>query len=39
MARTGDRKGAHRILVGKSEGSRPLRRPTDGRVMAQAGLV
>jgi hypothetical protein len=27
MARTGDRRGVYRVLVGKLEGKRPLRRP------------
>ena len=27
MARMGERRGVHRVLVGKPEGKRPLRRP------------
>ena len=27
MARVGERRGVHRVLVGKPEGKRPLRRP------------
>ena len=27
MARTGDGRGVHRVLIGKSEGRRPLGRP------------
>jgi len=28
VARMGERRGVHRVLVGKPEGKRPLRRPT-----------
>ena len=34
VARMGDRRGVHRVLVGKPEGKRPLRRPRlDGRII------
>ena len=30
MARTGDRRGAYRVLVGRAEGKKPLGRPMCG---------